>query len=89
MFVIELRREKTGFFAYAKTKKEISSGVTLPGNRKANQRLCFRYIDSTIPLLPKYEIFKPLAIFYSCTARFVSDLVGNPEDRFSHNEAQL
>ena len=28
----------------------------LRGNRKADQRLCFRYIDSTIPLLPKYEI---------------------------------
>ena len=25
----------------------------------------------------------------SCTAWFVSDLVGNPEDRFSHIEAQL
>ena len=25
------------------------------GNREADQRLCFRYIDSTIPLLPKYE----------------------------------
>ena len=24
-----------------------------------------------------------------CTARFVSDLVGNPEDRFSHNEAHV
>ena len=23
------------------------------------------------------------------TARFVSDLVGNPEDRFSHNDAHL
>ena len=29
--------------------------------------------------------FKPLAIFYSCTAQFVLDLVGNPEDRFSHD----
>ena len=28
--------------------------------------------------------FKPLAIFCGCTARFVSGLVGNPEDRFSH-----
>ena len=26
------------------------------GNRKADQRLCFRYMDSTIPLLPKSEI---------------------------------
>ena len=25
------------------------------GNRKADQRLCFRYTDSTIPLLPKSE----------------------------------
>ena len=24
-----------------------------------------------------------------CTARFVSDLVGNPEDRSSHNEAHI
>ena len=32
---------------------------------------------------------KPLAIFYDFTTRFVSDLVGNPEDRFSHNEAQM
>ena len=30
-----------------------------------------------------------LAIFCSCTARFVSDQVRNPEDRFSHNEAHL
>ena len=33
--------------------------------------------------------FKSLAIFSGCTARFVSDLVGNPKDRFSQNEAQL
>ena len=28
----------------------------LCGNREADQRLCFRYTDSTIPLLPKSEI---------------------------------
>ena len=28
----------------------------LRSNREADQRLCFRYIDSTIPLLPKSEI---------------------------------
>ena len=28
----------------------------LRGNREADQRLCFGYIDSTIPLLPKSEI---------------------------------
>ena len=61
----------------------------LHGFHEADQRLCFRYMDSTISLLPKSKIFKPLAIFCGCTAWFVSDLVGNPEDRFSHNEAQI
>ena len=28
----------------------------LRGDREADQRLCFRYMDSTIPLLPKTEI---------------------------------
>ena len=27
------------------------------GNRAADQRLCFRYIDSTIPLLPKSTVY--------------------------------
>ena len=43
----------------------------LRGNRKADQRLCFRFMDSTLPLLPKSEIF------CACTGRFVSDLFGN------------
>ena len=65
--------EKNGFF----------------GNREADQRLCYRYTDSTIPLLSKSEILKPLAIFCDCPVRFVSDLVGTPEYWFSHNEAQI
>ena len=28
----------------------------LRGNREADQRLSFRYIDSTLPIVPKYEI---------------------------------
>ena len=59
----------------------------LRGNCEADQHLCFRYIESTIPLLPIIRNFKPLAILFGCTAQFVSDLVGNPEDRFSHNVA--
>ena len=57
-------------------------------NHEADQRLRFRYIDSTIPLLPKYEIISPsshLVWLYSL------DCFGpgrKPEDRFSHNEAQ-
>ena len=75
----EPRCEKTGFCIC-----EIKDADQLRGNRKADQRLCFRYTDSTIPLLRN-----PLAIFCGCTARFVTDLVGNPEDRFSHNEAHI
>ena len=60
----------------------------LRGNREADQRLCFRYIEYN-PSTSCIRNFKPLVILCGCTARFVSDLVGNPEDRFSHNEAQL
>ena len=56
----------------------------LRGNRDADQCLRFRYTDSTISLLAK-----PLAILCGCTARFVSDLVGTSEDRFSHIEAHI
>ena len=59
-------------------------------NKDADQLRCFRYIDSTIPLLSKFiRNFKPLAILCGCTAQFVWDLVGNPEDWFSHNEAHF
>ena len=46
------------------------------------------YIDSTTLYFLK-QIFKPLAIFCSCTAWFMSDQVGNPKDGFSHNEAHM
>ena len=61
----------------------------LRGNREADLRLCFCYIDSTIPLLPEIQNSKSLAIFCDCTARFGWDLVGNPEDRFSLDEAHI
>ena len=35
---------------------EIKDADQLRGNREADQRLCFRYTDSTIPLLSKSEI---------------------------------
>ena len=47
----EPRREKTGFFIC-----ENKDADQLRGNREADQRLCFRYTDSTIPLLSKSEI---------------------------------
>ena len=42
------------------------------------------YVDSTIPHLKS----KNLAIFLGYTTYFLSDLVRNPEDRFSHDTAQ-
>ena len=48
---IEPSREKTGFHIC-----ENKDPDQLPGNREADQRLCFRYKDSTIPLLPKFKI---------------------------------
>ena len=47
------------------------------GNREADQRFCFRYIDSTSLyfLNPKFQA--SIAIFCSCSAWFVSDQVGN------------
>ena len=59
--------------------RENKGADQLCDNRTADQQLCFRYIDSTIPLLPKSEFFKPLIISSGCAARFVSDLVENPE----------
>ena len=68
---------------YVKTKAQISWAVSAQLISP-----CFSYTDSTFPLLPiKTQNFKPLAIFCGCTAKFVSDLVGIPKDRFPCDEA--
>ena len=53
----------------------------LSGNRAADQRLCFHYVESTSPL--KFQASSHLLLLYS------QDGVRNPEDRFSHETAQL
>ena len=60
----------------------------LRGSREADQCLCFRYMDSTIPLYlnPKSQDSSHLLWLYSLV--FVG-LGKNPEDRFSQNEAQM
>ena len=60
----------------------------LHSNHTADQRLCFHYIASTINLLPKSKI-SSLAIFCGSSAWFMSDQVGYPEDRFSHDTAHI
>ena len=47
----EPRHEKTCFCIC-----ENKDADQLRSDCAADQRLCFRYIDSTVPLLPKYEI---------------------------------
>ena len=60
-------------------------------NKDADQlcsNLCFHNMDSTIPLIPKSEIssFWPSS---EAAQAGVSELVGNPEDRFSHDVAHI
>ena len=64
-------------------KCENKDADQLRGDREADQRLCFCY-----PSTSYIRNCKLLAILCSCIAWFMSDLVGNLEDRFSHNEAQ-
>ena len=74
---------KSFFFAYAKTKTQISCAVT--------EQLIIAFVFAVRVVQSLYYFnpkFKPLAIFCGCIARFVSDLVGNSEDR-PHNEAQM
>ena len=65
----EPHREKTGLCLC-----ENKGADQLRSNCEADQRLCFRYSDSTIPLL---LIAKYLACSCDCTDRFVSDPFGN------------
>ena len=81
---MSLVMRKLQLFAYAKTKTQISFAVTA--------KLISAFILATLivqSLYLLYTNFKPLAIFCGSTARFKSDLVGNPLDRFSHNEAHI
>ena len=64
----------------------------LRGNREADQRLCFRYIDSKIPLLTKSKIsssYPSSVTVQPGLCETWSQVVGNPKDQFSHNEAHL
>ena len=45
-------------------------------------QLISAYVNPTHTVNRYFLNFKPLAIFFGCTAWFVSDLVGNPKDRF-------
>ena len=73
------------FYAYQKTKVQISCMVTAPLISH------FVFTSSIIQILLSKFIwnFKPLAISCVCTAQYVSELVKKPKDRFSHDVTQL
>ena len=51
--LFELHHQENIFDLYAKTKGQLSCAVKV---QLADQRLCFHYIDGTIPLLAISEI---------------------------------
>ena len=57
----------------------------LPSNCEADQRLCFRYTDSTTTLLSRSKF----SSFCDCTGQFVLDLVGNPKTCFRGSNDSL
>ena len=59
----------------------------LRGNHAADQRLFFRSIDSTIPLLPKSEISSIWPSSVVVQPGLCQTWLGNPEDKFSLDEA--
>ena len=84
MLINEPRYEKTGFLHMRKQRRRSASRYP----RSCSAPL-FSLHGQYNPSTSYIRNFKPLAISCGCTTRFVSDLVGNPEDRFSHNEAQI
>ena len=59
-------------------------------SKAATQRdMLVGWVRKYNPYYSKIRSFKPLAIFCGCTAWFVSDLVGKPEDRFSRDVAHI
>ena len=75
---------ETRLFAYVKTKAQVSCAVTA---QLISAFVFAKRIVQSLYFLNFIHNFKPLAILSGCTAWFVSDLVGNPEDWFSHTKA--
>ena len=73
----EQHNDNTCFFCILENK----GADQLSGYSTADLPLYFRYVDSTIPL--KIHASSHLLLLYSKVC------VGNPEDRFSHEAAQL
>ena len=73
-------------FCICENKTQISFAVTA----KLISAFVFarQIVQFLFYLNPKFQASSHL-VLCGCTARFMSDLVGNPEDRFSHDEAHF
>ena len=71
-------------FAYAKTKSQISCAVT--AQLISTLVFAVEIVQSLYFLNPKFQVSSHLLWPFS---QFVSDLVGNPEDRLSHNAVHI
>ena len=61
----------------------------LRGNREADQRLCFRYIDSRIPLLSKSEIKSFQSSSVAVQPGLCRPWSETPKTDYFYNEAHL
>ena len=71
----------------------VSLRLILVGNRSWSEKMSSKSdqseVGGSVHSSTSYSRnFKYLAILCGCTARFVSDLVGNPGDRFCRDAAQ-
>ena len=83
-FIICAATRENRIFVYAKTKAQISFAETA----KLISAFLFatRIVESLFFLNPK---FQALSLILDCTDQFVSDVVGNPNDRFSYVAAHF
>ena len=68
---------------------EIKDADQLCANRKADQRLYFRYTDSTMPLLPKSDISSLYSSSVAVQPGLCRTWSETPKTGFSHNEANI
>ena len=71
------------------TELDMSHIMRKPAFAICEQQICYSLLRQDNASSFYIQNFKPLASFYCCAGRFESYLVGNPEDRFSRDEAHI
>ena len=79
--------EKTCFFLHM--EKQRCRICCAESNSAPDQRLCFPYIDSTIPLIPKSAISSLLPSTVAVQPSLCQAWSETPKTRFSHDAAHI